>query len=1259
VAELEGLVREAPLRERRWGQLMVALYRSGRQAEALGAYRRARDVLADELGVDPGPDLQRTHSAILQQDAELNAGPSMGAVRTDVCPYKGLARFERADAEFFFGREQLEADGIALLVGGGFLGLIGASGSGKSSLLRAGFLDALASGAIPGSGGWSFAIMRPGQHPLGSLRHAVAMVSGGHSEEAEDLLRSVAAPSGDGRFVIVIDQFEEVFTVCEDEVERRRFLDAITEASLTSDGRIVVLLAMRADHYGRCAEHRGLASLLATSQLLVGPMTADELRSVIELPAKRAGLSVQPELTEALIADVIGRPGGLPLLSTALLELWQRRRDGSLTLDAYVRSAGVNGAVARLAEQAFARLDPAEQAAARRILMRLAASGRGEEVVGRRASVGEFDLDHDASAAAAVAALANSRLVTVSDGAIEVAHEALFREWPRLRTWLDDDAEGRKLHHHVTGSAQGWEEGGRDGADLYRGARLTAAADWAGSHGSDLNELERSFLDASLSASEGEATRARRTNRRLRGLLAGVAALLLVSIIVGDLALSQRNEARAAADVADARQLAVRSREETDLRIALLLSREAVNIYDSPETRSALFASLQRAPSAITTMYGSPDLDRGDGSQWMTLSGDGRTLVAGSSGHVVQFFTTQDRQPTGIVTLDEGTRGGVFSPDGKELAIVTTAQRVVLVDMASRSVLASPPSLFPDPVTAIAFLPDGSGLVTAEKQREMAYLVLRDASTLRPLRPHVPAGSSVDAIAASEDRLLTTGSSSTQIWMWNDRRMVQLRSYSVTGDEIAVSPDGSSAALIRNRGVGSSAVADVSFVDLNSGDVRTTKGAYRGPGEFVGVANGIAFTPNSRMVLTTGNDGNVLVWDVASAAVREVLTSNEHLPVFGPAISPSGSIVFTLDPSGAVLVSNLAGDGGLVRPFVAGTGFVSFPFFASSPEGRTLAAMESDFSEGSVNLIDMSTLSRVGQIPIRRGFPEALAFSPVSRSLAVASFDSQRQLGRLSLWDTGTMSPEATALAGFARGVNPWAVAFTADGRSLAVGAAKGTAGRVYIVDAKDGRPTGAPFRYVDRVTQVFFAPDGSLVASTGTTGTIGHVLFLDPVRLTVEFQIVVDGGYVYWSDVSDDGRYLATADASGAVDVWDLTRGGVLVEALAGLTTTAYTVDISPDGTSVVATSDSGEVFMWDVATGTIIGRSFPGPEIGGTVAASFTPDGRAVVVVSETGSGWLWPVDHAGWESRACEIAGQSLTQAEWHLYLPDRPYHETCGS
>jgi hypothetical protein len=347
---------------------------------------------------------------------------------------------------------------------------------------------------------------------------------------------------------LAVDQFEEVFTACGDESERAAFADALVAAARDPGRRALVLVAVRADFYDRCAGYPELWRLLAANQVPVGPMRRDELRRAIEQPARRARLWIDPDLVDALIADVEGEPGGLPLLSTSLLELWQRRDGRRLQFGAYEQSGGVHGAVARLAESSYARLEPAQRDVARRILLRLAGEGDGGAVVRRRVGLAELGADRDDVVGRVLTALAHDRLVTIGESEVEVAHEALLREWPRLRSWLEDDADGRRVHQHLIHAAREWEAGGRDPGELYRGARLASVLDWSGNHDAELNETERAFVGASRAASE-------RAHRRLRMVLAGVAGLLVLAVIAGLVALNERGNARDEAVTAAAQRL--------------------------------------------------------------------------------------------------------------------------------------------------------------------------------------------------------------------------------------------------------------------------------------------------------------------------------------------------------------------------------------------------------------------------------------------------------------------------------------------------------------------------------------------------------------------------------------------------------------------------------------------------------------------------------------------------------------------------------
>ncbi|MGH2996981.1 MAG: hypothetical protein ACRDM9_11765, partial [Gaiellaceae bacterium] len=395
---------------------------------------------------------------LVREQARVLSGPATPArVATEgICPFKGLASFEPVDADYFFGRERLVAELVARLVGAGFLGIVGPSGSGKSSVLRAGLLPALAGGVLPGSGGWRRLLMRPGERPLEELRRVLVTGAKDPVAEALDTLPANA------RLLLAVDQLEELFTACRSDAERDAFADTLARAAADPEGRAVVVVALRADFYGRFAAYPGLAELLGANHVLVGPMQASELRRVVELPAGRVGLRVEPELADALVDDVEGEPGALPLLSTALLELWQKRQDNALALAAYRESGGVHGAVARLAEGTYAGIPYERRPIVRAIMLRLVGEGEGNEPVRRRAPLAELDLERNANVADVLETLADSRLVTVGEGSVEVAHEALLREWPRLREWIEEDTEGRRLRHHITQAATEWDAAGRD-----------------------------------------------------------------------------------------------------------------------------------------------------------------------------------------------------------------------------------------------------------------------------------------------------------------------------------------------------------------------------------------------------------------------------------------------------------------------------------------------------------------------------------------------------------------------------------------------------------------------------------------------------------------------------------------------------------------------------------------------------------------------------------------------------------------------------
>ncbi len=605
--ELDALVEANPLQERLRGQLMLALYRSGRQADALEVYRQTRELLRDELGLEPSKALQELERSILRHDSalDLEASPPVEAeVGVGVCPFKGLAPFDVADAEFFFGRERVIVDLVSRLTGAALVGVVGASGSGKSSLVRAGLLPALAAGALPGSERWRLAVLRPGAGPRLELKR---VLDGQTSPSVLDSLRS-----GE-RLVLAVDQLEEVFTACDDEEERESFLSTLAEAAADRD---------------------------------------------------RPGLQVERGLVDALVGDVANEPGGLPLLSTMLLELWRMRETSVLRLETYRALGGVRGAIARLAEGVYARLGESERRTARTILLRLAV-GEGATAVRRRVPLDEFDPERREKVGRVLAALTEARLLTVSEGVVEVSHEALLREWPRLREWLEEDTEGRRLYRHLIERAREWDERGRDRGDLYRGVRLASAFEWSTAHEQELNETEHDFLAASRQASQ-------RALRRLRTGAAALAVLLVLALVGGAVALVQRQAAKREARVALANQLGAQAVVEPRIDRALLLALEALHLNDSHQTRGALLTTLLRSPTIPRQTF---TLPLGIRPLRLSVSADGATLAVSDNAGQIHFFDTRTRResraPLGDVM---GYLPPAYSADGERMLTIAAGE---------------------------------------------------------------------------------------------------------------------------------------------------------------------------------------------------------------------------------------------------------------------------------------------------------------------------------------------------------------------------------------------------------------------------------------------------------------------------------------------------------------------------------------------------------------------------------------------------------
>ena len=766
------------------------------------------------------------------------------------------------------------------------LAVVGPSGSGKSSLVRAGLLPAL---------GYESVLIRPGTEPVALLATALAGVAPGE------------------RLVLAVDQFEELFAASVAENERRGFIDSLVEAAWDADRRVLVVIALRADFFGRLAAYVELADLVGPNHALLGPMSPTELRRAIQGPAERTGLEVEPALVDALVDEVAGEAGGLPLLSTALLDLWREREDHSLTLAAYARTGGVRGAIGRHAEAAFRSLSEDEQQVARRMLLRLVAGGDGEPLTRRRVTRSELDADDDERVLRVLAALVERRLLVVDDGTVELVHEALLERWQRLVDWLEEDVQGRLQHRHLTLAATEWEAAGRDPSALYRGARLTGALDWATEHAPDLNQLERHFLDESQAASLHEASRQRRTNRRLRALLVVTVALLALSALAAAFALEKRGQARRDATAAVAQRLGAQALIDPNLDRSLLLAREGMNLDDSEATRSNLLAALLRIPNAIWVVHEGSDrvLDE-------ALSPDGRTLaIRGSDGNVALLThgrcaqsetslpaTTRPawlRRGRSTRSLSARTQGRSPSAAPREPAIEHRDSRSCrgshMCRRRKRAWASRSQPMWCSRPTAALLRPAG---LSAQPAHQSEVIVVRDVRTgvARARTRPIPGGRLAGYTHGGRFLLVVAGKGRSLLY--NARTLKLARTFEVGGTACPVAGVKPSGVWSRGRQRHPPRPAHRRNDDaLRAGERQHRRGQLQ---------------PRRRPLASADEDGTISVWNVRTGALRETFKGHSAAAL-AAVFSPDGRTLYTAGDDGSVIVWDLGGARRLGKPF--------------------------------------------------------------------------------------------------------------------------------------------------------------------------------------------------------------------------------------------------------------------------------------------------------------------------------------------------------
>jgi WD40 repeat protein/energy-coupling factor transporter ATP-binding protein EcfA2 len=1213
------------------------------------------------LGVDAADD----HGAWLDALGRVRVSPGPRPASSPA-PYRGLFPYEAEDARFFAGRDALVAQLLLHVrqrsASGDITVVVGPSGSGKTSLLRAGLIPALTQGDPPAP----YFTMIPGHSPLGQL---TADLSARHDQYQEG---SVESPQP----LIIVDQFEQLFVACRDRAEQGAFLDALASAAAndTSGPGAMVVLALRSDFYTRALELPVLLEALQRSQLVVGPMSDAELRQAVTEPADRAGVALQPGLIDVILRDLTPlrsrtakdaahEAGALPLLSHALFKTWEIARSKTLTIDHYRASGGIEGAVAKTAENAFGALGtPERQDLARGMFLRLIQSSDDQIYTRRRVTWTEIlDLgsaDEDARQDVLDRFIA-ARLVTADEDFVEISHEALLSAWPRLTEWVDADQGWQPIHQRLRAAAAQWVEGGRLAEGLYRGGLLQSIQDWAYARGylRELSRVERQFLDASASQRADEESLARRQTRR-RYQLTTLVVVLAVIAASGALIVRQQQAAAArqkqTAAVAQAQALSRLIADKADrLRgsdpaLAIQLSLVAYRTAETPEARSSL---LNSTSIPVGTRLRAPV----GKAKSLALSRAGQIAAGTDKGDVQLWKNTGDSNPLpGRVLKGNGSSmiKVAYSSDGNHLAGADKKGSVLAWDLADPAKPAATLGHLNQEAASIAWSQDGKTVFAASGNLISLLRTDREPTT-NPVT--ITAGlAAIKMIALSPNgRTLAAGSADSNVYIWDiaePSAPVRLATLTEPNSQIfsvGFSPDSATLAA------GTAAEHSIYTWDVHDPVHPQTIGPpLIGPSSWI---NCVSFSPDGKTLAAASSDSRLWTFDLRSR--RSLGTFPHPSPLITTSFTSSNRVV-TLATDGVLRAWSLPG------PIIGG-------------------ANDSVF---------------------------ALSFNAAGSKLGIAAGAADNTLSVWSTADSHSPLPQGPPLA------NPPDTAklsgsgvVTPDGTKFAAGTVHGDIVIWNISDSEIASMLAPPLHVADdQIEGLAASADGSRIAASADDGTVRIIEVGHGADARVQSSLrAPEAGLIYQAAFSPSGHLVAAASINNDIYLWDVgdRQNPKLLATLSGLNSSALSVAFSPDGTMLAVGAADGTVRLWNVADPnkpSPIGRPLSGP-VGYIYGMAFRPNSRVLATGSTDSTVWLWDLtdpnhpDHlatltgsdqgilavafspttdllaAGGHDRAvrlwnteptiaaawiCKASGDAITPEEWSQYVPELPFTAPCA-
>jgi WD40 repeat protein len=1174
--------------------------------------------------------------------------------RSTSCPYKGLASYQPEDAASFFGREVLIDELVHRLKRERVLVVGGPSGGGKSSLVRAGLIPALAVGALAGSETWRTALFTPGRDPLVELHYRVAatLPSARAQITVEDLLKrpTLARHLGESKeaqtpLLLCIDQFEELFTLAT-ESQRNGFITALSAMADPADSKVRVVIAVRADFYAACAQVPWLAERITENQVLVGPMTRSELRRAISEPARRAGLYVEGILIEAIIDEARDEVGSLPLIAHALVETWVRRQGNRLTLQGFREAGGVAGAISQTADAIYQdKFGPSERNAAKRLFLRLVAPGEGTPDIRRVLARAEIERDAEPEIMQRVIErLTEARLLTVDNRTVQIAHEALLRTWPRLRGWIEESRDDLRMRQRIARAAAEWEAAERDPDLLYRGTPLLTAQEWRARNPDLVGELESTFLQASATAkAEQEALAAERERRRRRGRRFGIAALTALAVgasAASVVAIVALQEARVNEEIAEAARgvamerfagalgAAAHGLVETDPLLALSLAAESVvragTAAPGFDARASMIAARQTLSGRGPFLLGSP-ISVGDALS-IAMSPDGGLLAAGRRDGTIVLIDAGMRRPIGP-TL-KGHEGGVqdlaFSPDGHGLVSAGDDGAIhfwtVADGLAGEVRTVGQTS---DVVWGVRFDPLGKRVAAAGEDGTVRLWEMDAEAAFRaPLIDR--AGGFLSVAFAPDGGGLIAGNGEGDIFGWalpSATPLFKPIHGTHTSDvwKLEFSPRG-------DRFATASSDATSMVVEYPSGQVigQPFAGA-------VGI-NDVAFTPSGETLIGGGSDGALHLWDLSHDRLLNTTAGGHSQPIIDVELSRDGRLVASLGRDQLIRLWTMVRDYPLTQQrWVSGQAAKGLAF---SPDGTRMAVGD---DAGVIHVWQLDSDRNPQRLTGHSHQVWAVAFAPDGTLLA-----SGDRSGEVRLWDLASGRLRWSFPAGQG---SVWSLIFFDRGRRLATASDGGV--RLWSVENRAAE--GALAHPSGQVTRAALSPDGAALAVAGTDG---GVLLWDLASGNLRREFTAERGVIWSVAFSPDGTRLATASSEEVVTLWRLKDGERLATMTGhsgGVTDLAFLAD----GVTLVATDRKGNLHVWDTPTARRLAERQVGHQ-GATWRIAVHPDGERFATAGDDGQVRLWDEFSV---ARACQIAGPAFDTALRTQYLGAGELAQAC--